>query len=263
MALHVYSGADETIAQPQVRDIDYGDILDAVRRGFLDFWHQPSHLAFLFLIYPVVGVILVTATSGGNALQLAFPIVTGFALVGPVAAVGLYEISRRRERGLDSSWRHALDVLESPALPSILAVGAMLLTLFLLWLYAAELVYRATFGTTPPQNALGFLSEVLTTSHGWTLILVGNAVGFVFAFIALTTTVVAFPLLVDRDVGAYVAVRTSIRAVAANPGAMLFWGVIVAAALFIGSIPLFVGLAIVIPVLGHATWHVYRKVVEE
>ena len=107
-----------------------------------------------------------------------------------------------------------------------------------------------------------FIHDVLTTSHGWALIIAGNVIGFIFAAVVLSISVVSFPLLLDRDVGAAVAVQTSIRAVLANPLTMALWGLIVALALVIGSIPLFVGLAIVMPVLGHATWHLYRRVVE-
>ena len=118
------------------------------------------------------------------------------------------------------------------------------------------------FGPAPPDSITGFLSDVLATPRGWALIILGHAIGFVFAAIVLTTTVVAFPLLLDRDVGAYEAIHTSVRAVLANPIPMAAWGLIVAVLLIVGSLPVFAGLAIVLPVLGHATWHIYRKVVE-
>jgi uncharacterized membrane protein len=256
---HVMADARGLHVQPMVRRIGIADLWDALSLGAQDFWAKPSHYVFLCLIYPVVGVILTQWSSGSNAIHLVYPLMTGFALVGPFAAIGLYEISRRRERGMASTWHHALDVRHSPALPSIAAVGAMLVALFLLWLYTAQSIYTGLFGDQPPASLTGFLQQVLTTE----LILLGNAAGLVFAVVALATTVVAFPLLLDRDVGAVAAIETSARVVLANPLPMAVWGVTVAVLLLVGSIPLlFAGLAVVMPILGHATWHLYRKVVQ-
>jgi uncharacterized membrane protein len=259
---HVMADARGMLVQPTVRRITTADLGDALRLGFADFWARPSHYVFLCLIYPIVGLILTRWSTGGNAIHLIYPLMSGFALLGPLAAIGLYEISRRRELGLDSAWRHAFDVRHSPALPSIMVIGAMLVALFLVWLFTAQSIYTSLFGDQPPASIGGFLREVLTTSRGWTLIIAGNAVGFVFAVIVLSTTVIAFPLLLDRDVGVVAAIETSVRAVMTNPLQMAAWGLIVAVLLVIGSIPLFAGLAVVMPVLGHATWHLYRKVIE-
>ncbi|MCR4264912.1 DUF2189 domain-containing protein [Nitratireductor sp. ZSWI3] len=260
-SFHVIAGAQKTVAHPRLRTIDFADVLGALRSGVEDFWDKPSHYVFLCLIYPIVGVILITWASSGNALQLIFPLIAGFALLGPFAAIGLYEISRRRERGMDTSWRHAFDVRKSAAIPSMVAIGIMLLGIFLVWIFTAQGLYRWLYGDSAPASLIGFIQEVLTTQRGWTLLLVGNLVGFIFALIVLSTTSIAFPLLLDRDVGAYAAIETSVRVMQANPLPMLLWGFIVAALLVIGSLPLFVGLAVVIPVLGHATWHLYRKTV--
>lgn len=260
---HVYAaGTGSNVEHPAIRRIGVSDVFDALRRGFEDFWDKPSHYVFLCLIYPVVGVFLITWTSGGNALQLIYPLVTGFALLGPFAAIGLYEISRRREKNLDTSWKHAFEVRQSPAMPAIAVLGIMLMALFVAWLLTAHALYAWLYGDTVPATFTGFVNDVLTTSRGWTLIILGNLIGLVFALIALSTTVIAFPLLLDRDIGAYAAVETSARAIMANPVPMLLWGLIVAAALVVGSIPLLVGLAIVLPVLGHSTWHLYRKLIE-
>ncbi|CAM5642379.1 hypothetical protein MAUB1S_11067 [Mycolicibacterium aubagnense] len=258
---HVMAGA-HGLELPTVRRITISDLFDALKRGAEDFWAKPSHYVFLGLIYPIVGLILTEWSSGTNAIQLIYPLMTGFALVGPFAAIGLYEMSRRRERGMDTSWKRALDVRHSPALPSIAVIGIMLMAIFLLWLFTAQSIYTAYFGEQPPVAMGTFIRDVLTTGQGLGLILWGNLTGFLFALVVLATTVIAFPLLLDRDVGVVSAIDTSVRAVVMNPVPMLAWGLIVAVLLVIGSIPVFAGLAIVMPILGHATWHLYRKVVE-
>ena len=260
---HVLAGASELQEHTKVRKIGVSDLFDALRRGVDDFMMKPSHLVFLFMIYPIMGVFLAAwTTSVADALPLLFPLVSGFALIGPVAAIGLYEISRRREAGLDTSWKHAFEVRHSPTLPSIAAVALMLLALFVAWLLTAKFLYQELFGPEPPESIASFINEIFATGRGWTLIVLGHLIGFVFAVVVLCSTVVAFPLLLDRDVGAYEAVHTSVRVALANPVPTIVWGLIIAALLILGSLPFLVGLAIVLPVLGHATWHLYRKVVE-
>ncbi|MCF3639043.1 DUF2189 domain-containing protein [Rhizobium sp. TRM95111] len=258
---HVLAGAGDRIAHPAVRRVAMADVWDALKRGLDDFYDKPSHYVFLCLIYPISGIVLVTWSSGANLLPLIFPLMAGFALLGPFFALGLYEISRRREQGMDTSWRHALAVRHSPALPAILGVGLMLAVLFVAWLLIAQGLYTSLFGEMPPQSLSLFLASVFGTEEGLLLIVAGNTIGFCFAVVALATTVVAFPLLLDRDVGMVAAIETSIRASIANPIPVAAWGFIVAVALVIGTIPVFAGLAVVMPILGHATWHLYRKLV--
>jgi uncharacterized membrane protein len=258
----MHPGTDADHAPIIIRTIGTEDLKQALALGFDDFTKQPSHLVFLGLIYPIMGLLLGRAAMGAEVVMLLFPIMAGFALVGPFAAIGIYEISRRRELGLDTSWKHAFDVLRSPSRGAIFLLGFFLMVLFIAWLATAMAVYRWAFGDYQPAGIFEFFNHVLTTPAGWALIVVGNGIGFLFAVVSLVVSVVSFPLLLDRRVDVFTAIQTSLRAVAANPGPMALWGLIVAAALVIGSIPLFVGLAIVVPVLGHATWHLYRKVVE-
>jgi len=260
--MHVIAGAGNHLELPAIRKIGVSDLTDALAKGWYDFSAMPSHAIFLCLIYPLVGVFLIGLAFGYSVLPLLFPLAAGFALIGPVAAVGLYELSRRREAGLDSNWTHAFDVLRSSSLPAIGALGLLLMGIFLAWLGSAQALYQSLFGYLPPQSYTQFIHDVFTTSAGWKLIFWGNLIGFCFAVWALVISAVSFPLLVDRDVGAAVAITTSVRAVAANPGVMAVWGFIVAALLLLGSLPAFIGLAVVMPVLGHATWHLYRKVVD-
>ncbi|KKB76176.1 cytochrome C oxidase subunit I [Devosia limi DSM 17137] len=259
---HVIGGAGEKLAHPVVRKIGLSDLFDSLRQGAADFWEKPSHYVLLTLIYPIVGIGLAVWMSGYYTWPMLYPLVGGFALIGPFAALGLYEISRRREMGMDTSWRHAFDVLHSPALASIGGVAVMLFVVFTLWLTAAQTLYESLFGSAPPMALTDLINQILTSPQGWTLIVVGNLLGLAFAIFTLCTTVIAFPLLLDRDVGAFVAVQTSFRAVMKNPVPMAAWGIIVALGLALGMVPLFVGLAVVIPIFGHATWHLYRKVIE-
>ena len=259
--VHVITGATDNAAAPQIRKIGFADLKYALTRGLDDFLAMPSHAVFLCLIYPIIGIALARMAMGNNVLPLLFPLAAGFALVGPFAALGLYEMSRRREAGLDVSWKHALDVFRSPSIGAIAVLGLMLVAIFLVWIAVAQAIYVAYFGYTPAAAMSDFFHQVLTTPAGWGLIIVGNGVGFLFAVLALTLSVVSFPLLLDRDVGAATAILTSVRAVLASPLAMAAWGLIVAALLVIGSLPVLLGLTVVLPVLGHATWHLYRKVV--
>jgi uncharacterized membrane protein len=259
---HILVGASMSPSEPAIRRIAPADLWASLKRGVDDFVAMPSHAVFLCVIYPLLGLFLIGMTLGYAMLPLAFPIAAGFALIGPLAAIGLYELSRRREAGLDSASSHAFDVLHSPSLGAIVALGLLLMAMFLIWLAVAEAIYIANFGYAAPTSIGQFVRDVVNTSAGWKLIFFGTGVGFLFAVAVLAMSAVSFPLLLDRDVGAAVALLTSIRVVVANPLTMALWGLIVAALLLIGSLPLFLGLTVVMPVLGHATWHLYRRAVE-
>ena len=259
---HVLLGAGTTPAQISIRRIGFADLKDALAKGVDDFAAMPTHAMFLCVVYPIIGLVLGRLAFGYSILPLIYPLASGFALIGPLAALGLYELSRRREAGLEVSASHAFDVLRSSSIGAIAALGILLLLIVGIWLAIANAIYIADFGYAPPASLRQFAHDVLTTSAGWNLIIVGNGVGFCFAALVLTIGVVSFPLLLDRDVGAAVALLTSIRAVAANPLTMAAWGLIVAVLLALGSLPFFLGLTVVLPILGHATWHLYRKVVE-
>jgi uncharacterized membrane protein len=247
---------------PAVRRIEVADLRDVLARGLGDFAAYRTDVLFLCIIYPVAGLVLAWLAFGYDLLPLLFPLASGFALIGPVAAVGLYEMSRRREQGAAITWADAFGVVQAPAFGAVVVLGLVLLAIFLLWLAAAWGIYLATLGPEPPASVGSFLRDVFTTGAGWTLIVVGVGVGFLFAVLVLMISVVSFPLLLDRgDAGLYAAVATSIHAVVTNPVPMAAWGLIVAGGLVIGSLPALLGLVIVMPVLGHATWHLYRKLV--
>ncbi|WP_291297247.1 DUF2189 domain-containing protein [Elioraea sp.] len=244
---------------PEIRRIGIADLRLAVSRGIDDFLAAPTQIAFLCVIYPLVGFAAARLAVNGALMPLIYPAIAGLSLLGPLTAIGLYEISRRREAGAQATWRDAFRALNAPGAPGIAALGLALLLLFIAWIGAARLVFLNAFGTLrmSPSDFLG----ALATPEGLRMILIGHAVGLVFAIIALAVTVVSFPMMLDRAVDARTAVTTSVRAVAANPVMMAVWGLFVAFTLAAGTLPLFVGLAIVMPVLGHSTWHLYRRLV--
>lgn len=248
-------------AVPQVRKIGAADLWDALRKGAQDLGALRDDILFIGIIYPVAGLLMARLAFSYDLLPMLFPLASGFAILGPVAAVGLYEMSRRRELGEHVTWLDAFGVLRSPALGSILGMGAILLALFGLWLGTAYELNLAIMGPAAPPTLLAFSHNVFWSQAGGTLIAAGVGAGFLFAVAAFAIGVVTVPLLLDRDVDLWIAIRTSLRVVAANPGTMILWGLIVAGSLVLGSIPALVGLIFVVPVLGHASWHLYRKAV--
>lgn len=253
--------ATATEAGPAVRKIGYSDLRDALTKGIADFRAAPTHVLFLSVIYPVIGLLLFRATFRYELLPLLFPLAAGFALVGPFAAIGLYEISRAREQGRSVTWRTAFEVLKSPRLGPILVLGGVLMGLFVAWLGAAHIVYTTVMGTEAPKSLYDLAGTILGTAAGSKVLVIGNLIGFAFALAAFSISVVAFPLMLDRPVGAATAAVTSVRAVLQNPLVMAQWGLMVAIVLAIAALPLLVGLSIAMPVLGHATWHLYRRLV--
>lgn len=251
-----------TDSPPTVRDIGFPDIMESLTKGFADFKAHPSHYVLCIMIYPVVILVAARVGAGHDILPLVWPLFSGIALISPLLAMGLYEMSRRREQGLAVSVRDGFRVLRSPSLPAILILSLVMITLFLAWLISALTIYRVIFSGAMAQSASDFIAQVFTTEKGLWLVIIGTAVGFVFAVLVLCISVVSFPLLLDRRVSALTAAKTSFRAVRNNPQSMALWGLIIAVMLFLGFLPAFVGLAVVIPVLGHGTWHLYRKVVE-
>ena len=257
----VTQGGQDAAAAPVIRTIGLSDLHRALQLGWEDFKAVPSHAIMLCIIYPVLGIVLARVVHGYSVLPLLFPLAAGFALLGPFAALGLYELSRRRETGEEPSAWDAMEVFRSPSFGAMLGLGVLLLALFVTWIATAQAIYVAVFGYETAAGIPDFARRVLTTPHGWWLIIVGCGVGFLFALIALCISVVSFPMMLDRHTTAGEAMVTSLRAVAQNPVPMAAWGLIVAALLVLGTLPFFLGLAVVIPLLGHATWHLYRETI--
>ena len=246
---------------PQIRTLTLADLRIALSAGWADVMAFRSDVVFVCLLYPVIGGVLAVLAVQGNSLQLIFPTLSGFALAGPVAAVGLYEMSRRRETGAPTSWLAYLDVIKSPKFGGILILSLFHVVVFLVWVMSANLIFDATLGPDTPTSVGAFVEEVFTTGAGWAMIVIGMAVGFAFSVAVLAISVVSFPMLLDRDVSLPTAVVTSVKVAMKNPVPIGAWGLIVAGSLAIGSLPALLGLVLVLPVLGHSTWHLYRRAV--
>jgi uncharacterized membrane protein len=245
-----------------VRSISDEDLRFALKQGYEDFGDLRGDLVFAGLIYTLIGLAAVVMTTSAPLMPFFFPVVAGVALLGPVAAVGFYELARRREEGREVHWFNFLDVRKRPSLDDMGIVAGLLLLIFFAWLVAAGVLYGLIFGWTTPTSIGGFLSMVFATPRGWLLIVAGLAVGAVFGWLVLALSVASLPMLVDCDVSASEAVSASWRAAHANKGEMVRWGVIVGGLLVLGSIPLFVGLAFVLPWLGYSTWHLYTRLID-
>ncbi len=255
-------------AVPQVRKLTLVDLAHALTEGIADFKVKPmTHLPIIALIYPLATAFAFLFVFNYDSLPLAFPIISGSLLVGPLVTVALYEMSRRIERGENISGLQAFNFFHSRALPEIGMLGGFLVALFFLWLATAMTLFGMTLGdpwqSLPSETAtMGeFLRQLFMTEQGWTLIIAGNLIGLVYAVVTLSVAVVSFPMLLDREVSLATAMQTSAKVVMANPVMMAIWGLIVVAMMVIGALPALVGLCVVIPVLGHASWHLYRKAV--
>ena len=245
-----------------VRKITDEDLRFSLRQGYEDFGDLRGDLFFAGLIYTVIGLAAVVMTTSAPLMPFFFPVVAGVALLGPVAAVGFYELARRRENGEEVHWFNFIDVRKRPSLDDMSMVAGLLLVIFVGWLLAAGALYALIFGWATPTSLGGFVAMVFTTPKGWALIAAGAVVGAIFGWLVLALSVVSLPMLVDCDLSAAEAVSVSWRASHANKREMVRWGLVVTALLVLGSIPLFVGLAFVLPWLGYSTWHLYTRLID-
>lgn len=248
-------------APAPVRALTAADLDWALKEGWSDFKDKRGDLVLIPFIYPLVGVLASIFAWNGALFPLIFPLAAGFALVGPIAAAGFYELARRREAGIDASWWHFLDPLKGRSRFPLAALTIMLAVIFVAWIAAAWVIYSNTLGTEAPATPALFMQAMFGTGPGLTMIVVGNIVGAVFAVMTLAVAAFSFPMVVDRPVDPLKAISTSVAAFRAAPATMIRWGIIVALVLLLGAIPLFIGLVVALPVLGYATWHLYTRAV--
>ncbi|MEM1133084.1 MAG: DUF2189 domain-containing protein [Pseudomonadota bacterium] len=245
----------------RINSISSDDISTALQKGYQDFLFKRGDLIFIGALYPLIGLLAATFVLGGASLPLLFPLAAGLSLMGPLVSAGFYELARRREAGEDSGWMHFFDVFGSSNFSNIMFVGSILLAVFALWMLTAFIIYSVFMGAMVPQSPGEFLSSIFTTGEGWAMIIIGNLVGLAFAITVLAISFVSLPMLVDKNVGAGRAIRTSVKAFNKNRSVVLRWGITVAVLLAIGAAPLFLGLAVVLPTLGYATWHLYTRTI--
>jgi uncharacterized membrane protein len=263
MATQPMSASQRARTKPiPVHTIADEDLRFALKQGYADFGDLRGDLVFAGLIYTMIGLAAVVMTTSRPLMPFFYPVVAGVALLGPIAAVGFYELARRRENGQEVHWFNFVEVRKRPSVDDMAMVAGLLLVIFLGWLLAAGVLYWLIFGWTTPTSVGGFLAMIFTTARGWTLIIAGAIVGAIFGWFVLALSVVSLPMLVDCDVSAAEAVSASWRAAHANKREMIRWGIVVTALLVLGSIPLFVGLAFVLPWLGYSTWHLYTRLVD-
>jgi len=246
---------------PVIRTISMQDIAESLAAGLRDFQAAPAYGLFFGAIYALGGIAIVLSVVWLGIGYLAYPLAAGFALIGPFVAVGLYEVSRRRELGLPLSWGAVLGAVLQQGQREMGWMAFVTLFIFIIWMYQVRLLLALFLGFSAFGTLTQFINMLLTTPEGLLFLAVGNVVGAILALVLFSLTVVSFPLLLDRDVDFITAMITSVRAVVMNPVPMLAWGIIVAIDLIFSAVPSFLGLIITLPVIGHATWHLYRRVV--
>ncbi len=245
----------------EVRSITLKDLWQSLREGYDDYGAKPSSVPLLILFYSLFALLFTLFAFGQDLRYLAFPVVAGFTLIGPIAAIAFFEMSRRRERGQELRWRLAFRFIHTSSFAPILALSLLMTLLYIVWLYMAELIFFGLFEANPPASMSDFINQLFNTRHGGALIAYGNFVGFLFACAAMALSVVAFPLALDKPVTSFTAVNVSVRAFMSNTLVLFVWGIVVVALMAVGAALFLIGLAVALPVLGHATWHLYRKLI--
>ncbi|EJW13733.1 hypothetical protein A33M_0063 [Rhodovulum sp. PH10] len=246
---------------PRVRSVSVRDIVEALAAGLRDFQSAPLYGLAFGAVYAGGGLLIVLSALAAGVGYLAYPLAAGFALIGPFVAVGLYEVSRRREVGDPLRWRLVLGTVLEQRNRELGWMAFVTLFVFVVWMYQVRLLIVLMLGLRSFTSLQEFLVVVTTTPEGWLFLLIGHVVGAALALVLYALTVVSFPLLLDREVDFITAMITSVRAVVASPKPMIGWAAVIVLLLVVACLPGFLGLLLVLPILGHATWHLYRRIV--
>lgn len=249
-------------ALPKLRPVNAAHLNAAWRAGIKDFTRAPVMGLFFGGFYTAGGIAMLAAAALYNMGWIVYPALAGFALIGPFAAVGLYEISRQLEAGEKPTWGGVLTVIWAQRKREIAWMGFVMIFLLVIWMYQVRMLLALFLGFEAFHGIDGLVQTIFSTPAGIAFLVIGHVVGAVLSLIVFSLTVISIPLLLDRDVDFVTAMVTSIKTVKESPGPMFSWGLFVVVALFISSIPAFLGLLITLPMLGHATWHIYRHAVE-
>jgi uncharacterized membrane protein len=257
----VLSGGAAPGPEPTVRVISVTDINEAWAQGLRDFRAAPGYGLVFGGVYAAAGILIVLSAAALGLSYLAYPLAAGFALIGPFAAVGLYEVSRRREANMELTWRAVLGAIFEQRHGQLAWMGFVTFFFFMVWIYQVQLFIALFLGTHTFADLHEFLIALTTTPAGLLFLLLGNGIGALLSIVLFSLTFVSFPLLLEHDVDLVTAMITSVRAVITNPLPALGWAITIVLLLLLASLPFFLGLVVVLPILGHATWHLYRKLV--
>jgi uncharacterized membrane protein len=254
MSQHVAQAAQK----PEVLTLDIGDLSAALRAGWSDFRKAPQFGLFFAAVYVAGGWLIFYALTATGQIWWTLPAAAGFPILGPFIACGLYEVSRRLETGESLSWAAVLGVIARQKDRQIPSIAAVVVVFFLFWNFLAHMIFALFLGLQAMTN-ISTSFDVFLTMNGLTMLLIGTIIGAIFSGVLFSLTVVSLPLLLDREIDFVTAMITSVSVVLSNPKIMLIWGLVIATLLF-GSIALgFLGLFVTLPLLGHATWHLYRR----
>jgi uncharacterized membrane protein len=246
---------------PEVGEIRFGDLREILSKGFADFRRAPMFGLFFGGVYAAGGIIIALSLTIWDIPWMIYPVAIGFPLIGPFVAVGIYEVSRRLEVGKPLVWSEILGVIWLQRQRELAWMAFVMLFVFWVWMYQIRLLIAIILSRSSFSTLDRFLEVIFTTPQGWTFLAVGHIVGAVLAIVMFSITVISIPLLLDREADFVTAMITSVKTVTSNPVPMIGWGVAVTLAVLVSAVPLFLGFLISLPVLGHATWHLYRKAV--